>query len=149
MPSLLVQKLPAEQFTATTKLSFVPKTEGEKAGLVMMGLDYAYLAATYQSGNLQLAQVVCPKADKGGVETASTPVMVPSGQPLYLRVAVRPGAKCQFSYSLDGRQFTPLGAEFPAREGKWVGAKMGVFCLSPGPAATAGYADVDWWRVAP
>ena len=149
VPSLLVQKLPAESFTATTKLSFVPKAEGEKAGLVMMGLDYAYLAATYQGGSLQLAQVTCQKADKGGTETASAPVTVPSGQPLYLRVAVRPGAKCQFSYSLDGQQFTPLGTEFPAREGKWVGAKMGVFCLSPGQTATAGYADVDWWRVAP
>jgi beta-xylosidase len=149
VPSLLVQKLPAESFTATTKLSFVPKAEGEKAGLVMMGLDYAYLAAIYQGGKLQLAQVVCQKADKGGTETASAPVAIPSGKPLYLRVAVRPGAKCQFSYSLDGRQFTPLGTEFPAREGKWVGAKMGVFCLSPGAAATAGYADVDWWRVAP
>ncbi|MFD1874089.1 glycoside hydrolase 43 family protein [Hymenobacter bucti] len=148
-PSLLLQKLPAESFTATTKLSFAPKAEGEKAGLVMMGMDYAYLAATYRGGKLELAQTVCLKADKGGTETASAPVAVPAGQPLYLRVAVRPGAKCQFSYSLDGRQFTPLGAEFPAREGKWVGAKMGVFCLSPGPATTAGYADVDWWRVAP
>jgi len=149
VPSLLVQKLPAESFTATTKLSFLPKAEGEKAGLVMMGLDYAYLAATYQGGKLELAQVVCQKADKGGTETASAPVAIPSGKPLYLRVAVRPGAKCQFSYSLDGHQFTPLGGEFSAREGKWVGAKMGVFCLSPGAAITAGYADVDWWRVAP
>jgi beta-xylosidase len=151
VPSLLLQKLPAEQFTATTKLSFVPKAEGEKAGLVMMGLDYAYLAVTYQGGQLSLAQVVCQKADKGGPETASAPVTVtiPGGKPLYLRVAVRPGAKCQFSYSLDGQQFTLLGAEFAAREGKWVGAKMGVFCLSPSPTATAGYADVDWWRVGP
>ncbi|RZK23080.1 MAG: glycosyl hydrolase 43 family protein [Hymenobacter sp.] len=149
VPSLLVQKLPAESFTATTKLSFTPKAEGEKAGLVLMGMDYAYLAATYRGSSLQLAQVVCQKADKGGTETASAPVAIPSGQPLYLRVAVRPGAKCQFSYSLDGQQFRPLGAEFPAREGKWVGAKMGVFCLSPNTTATAGYADVDWWRVAP
>jgi beta-xylosidase len=149
VPSLLVQKLPAESFTAITKLSFVPKAEGEKAGLVMMGLDYAYLAATYQNGKLELAQVVCQKADKGGTEAAAAPVIIPSGQPLYLRVAVRPGAKCQFSYSLDGQQFTPLGGEFTAREGKWVGAKMGVFCLSPSTTATAGYADVDWWRVEP
>lgn len=149
VPSLLLQKLPADAFTATAKLTFTPRAEGEKMGLVMMGLDYAYLAATYQGGQLQLAQITCLKADKGGAETSSPPVTVPTGPPLYLRVAVRPGARCQFSYSLDGRQFTPLGSEFAAREGKWVGAKMGVFCLSPGAAATAGYADVDWWRVEP
>jgi beta-xylosidase len=149
VPNLLVQKLPAESFTATTKLAFTPRAEGEKVGLVMMGMDYAYVAATHQSGKLQLTQVVCAQADKDGQEIASAPVAVPVGQPLYLSVAVRPGAKCQFSYSLDGRQFTPLGTEFVAREGKWVGAKMGVFCLSPSSTPTAGYADVDWWRVAP
>jgi len=116
-------------------------------GLVLMGLDYAYLGLTYQAGQLHLAQVTCPNADKGIAEVPSPAVSVPAGQPLYLRVAVRPGAKCQFSYSLDGQQFTPLGTEFTAREGKWVGAKMGVFCLSPGTTATAGHADVDWWRV--
>jgi hypothetical protein len=115
----------------------------------MMGLDYAYLAITSQGKQLQLTQVVCEKADKGSTEVATPPVIVPSGQPLYLRVAVRPGAKCQFSYSLDGRQFTPLGAEFVAREGKWVGTKMGLFCLSPGAEATTGYVDADWWHVQP
>jgi beta-xylosidase len=114
-----------------------------------MGMNYAYLGATYQAGKLQLAQVVCTNADKGSTEVPSPSIAIPTGQPLYLRVAVRAGAKCQFSYSLDGQQFTPLGAEFTAREGKWVGTKMGVFCLSPGTTATTGYADVDWWRVAP
>lgn len=149
VPSLLMQKLPAEQFMATTKLTFRPQAEGEKTGLVMMGMDYAYLGVTYQAGKLQLAQVVCTNADKGAAEVPAPSVAVPAGQPLYLRVAVRPGAKCQFSYSLDGQQFTPLGAEFTAREGKWVGTKMGVFCLSPTTSTTPGYADVDWWRVTP
>jgi beta-xylosidase len=147
--SMVLQKLPAEQFTATTKLAFTPHADGEKVGLVMMGLDYAYLAITSQGKQLQLTQVLCEKADKGSPEVATPPVTVPSGQPLYLRVAVRPGAKCQFSYSLDGRQFTPLGAEFVAREGKWVGTKMGLFCLSPGAEATTGYVDADWWHVQP
>jgi hypothetical protein len=45
--------------------------------------------------------------------------------------------------------FTPIGDEFTARPGVWVGAKVGVFALS-GPAATAsGHADWDWFRVEP
>lgn len=97
VPSLLLQKLPAEQFTATAKLTFYPQAEGEKAGLVLMGLDYAYLGLTYQAGNWQLAQVTCPNADKGAAEVPSPAVAVPAGQPLYLRMAMRPGAQCQFS----------------------------------------------------
>ena len=41
-PNLLLQKLPAEAFTATTRLTFTPRVEGEQVGLLVMGLDYAH-----------------------------------------------------------------------------------------------------------
>lgn len=147
VPNLLLQKLPAEQFTITTKLAFTPRFEGEKAGLVLMGLDYATLTLTTSSGQLLLAQTVCKDADKLTAEQSSAPVTVPGKQPLYLRVAVRKGTRCQFSYSLDGQQFQFLGPEFTAREGKWIGAKVGLFCTRPAKTNDAGSADVDWFRV--
>lgn len=147
VPNLLLQKLPAEKFVATTKLTFTPRFEGEKVGLVMMGLDYAALTLTSKAGQVYLAQVVCQNADKLTPETTTAPVTVPGKQPFYLRVAVREGAKCQFSYSLDGQQFQPLGAEFTAREGKWIGAKVGLFCTRAGKTNDAGSADIDWFRV--
>ncbi len=150
VPNLLLQKLPAETFAATTKLTFSPRTEGEKVGLMMMGLDYAYLALSSQGGKLYLSQSVCQNADKLTPETTSAPVEVPAAQarqPLYLRVAVRAGAKCQFSYSLDGQHFQPLGAEFQAREGKWIGAKVGLFCSRTAKFNDAGNADVDWFHI--
>ncbi|WP_242510109.1 glycoside hydrolase family 43 protein [Hymenobacter persicinus] len=148
VPNLLLQKLPAEAFTATTKLTFAPRVEGEKVGLVMMGLDYAYLALSYRNGQLQLSQSVCRQADKLSPETTTAPVPGPApGQPVYLRVAVRPGAKCQFSYSLDGQQFQFLGAEFQAVEGKWIGAKVGLFSTRPTKFNDSGNTDVDWFRI--
>ena len=148
VPNLLLQKLPAERFTATTKLTFTPRFEGEKAGLLMMGLDYAHLSLTNRGGKLQLAYSSCSNADKLGPETTAAPVAeVPAGQPVYLRVAVRAGAKCQFSYSPDGTNYQPVGGEFQAREGKWIGAKMGLFVSRPGRTNDAGNADVDWFRV--
>lgn len=147
VPNLLLQKLPAEQFTATTKLTFTPRFEGEKTGLIMMGLDYAYLSVTNQGGKLLLGQSVCRNADKLSPETSTAPVEIPAKQPVYLRVKVQPGAKCQFSYSLDGQQFQPVGQEFTAREGKWIGAKLGLFCTRPAQTNDAGTADFDWFRV--
>jgi beta-xylosidase len=148
VPNLLLQKLPAEQFSATAKLTVTPRFEGEKVGLVMMGLDYATLTLTNAGGQLQLSPTVCRNADKLSPETATAPpVAVPTRQPIYLRVTVLPGAKCRFSYSLDGQLFTPLGTEFQAREGKWIGAKMGLFYTRPGQTNDAGTADVDWFRV--
>jgi beta-xylosidase len=150
VPNLLLQKLPADVFTATTKLTFTPRVEGEKVGLLIMGMDYAYLSVASVGGQLQLSQSTCLNADKLTAETSTPAVAVPAaraGQPLYLRVAVRAGAKCQFSYSLDGQVFQFLGAEFQAREGKWIGAKVGLFSTRTSKFNDAGNADIDWFRI--
>ena len=38
---------------------------------------------------------------------------------------------CNFSYSLDGKKYESLGVPFQAREGQWIGAKVGMFCTRP------------------
>ncbi|WP_210519113.1 glycoside hydrolase family 43 protein [Hymenobacter terricola] len=150
VPNLLLQKLPAETFTATTKLTFTPRTDGEKVGLLVMGLDYAYLSITNQNGQWQIAQTTCHDADKLSQETGTVPLaMAPAPGPIYLRVQVAAGAKCRFSYSLDGQEFKPVGTEFQAREGKWIGAKIGLFCSRIGKTNDSGSVDLDWWRIAP
>ena len=57
------------------------------------------------------------------------------------------GARCRFSYCVSGEKFVPLGDEFPAVPGRWVGAKIGVFA-STSHADGGGRADFDWFRVA-
>ena len=59
------------------------------------------------------------------------------------------GAKCKFSYSLDGNTFTDAGTEFQAEVGRWIGAKMGIFCSRTTQTNDSGYADFDWFRVSP
>ena len=150
VPNLLLQKLPAAAFTATTKLTFTPRAEGEEVGLMMMGLDYAYLSITNQNGQWRLAQTSCRNADKLSPEAVASPVAIlPAKVPIYLRVQVTAGATCRFSYSLDGETFEPIGNGFQAREGKWIGAKVGLFCSRLNRTTDAGNVDVDWWRITP
>ena len=70
---------------------------------------------------------------------------------IYLRVQVEAGGKCRFAYSLDGEKFTACGEPFQARQGKWIGAKVGFVCVEPHaePAVNRGWMDVDWFRVTP
>ena len=56
LPNLLLQKFPAEEFTVTTKVNLTPRFEGEKFGLVVMGLDYSYIGASYKNGKLFISQ---------------------------------------------------------------------------------------------
>ncbi len=66
---------------------------------------------------------------------------------VYFRVKVTNGAKCRFSYSLDGTNFTEVGEEFQAEVGRWIGAKVGLFCTRETQTNDSGYGDFDWFRV--
>lgn len=145
LPNLLLQKFPAEEFTATAKVTLAPRFEGEKFGLVVMGLDYSYIGVTSKDGKLYVAQAGAREADKGTAESENVPFVL-SDKTFYLRVKVVKDAVCTFSFSTDGQKFTPLGVPFKAREGKWIGAKIGFFFTRPGKFNDAGSADIDWIR---
>ena len=160
VPNLLMQKPTAPNFTCTTKLNFTTSENylGERTGLVVMGLDYAGIVMENTASGLVLNQVVCLQADKGKAEKVTASVPLQSGE-VYLRAQFRDkglDAKnpldmvvmVQFSYSLDGKKFKPLGEPFRAKEGKWIGAKTGVFCTRPSSEKVdGGWVDVDFFRV--
>lgn len=145
LPNLLLQKFPAEQFTVTAKVTLAPRFEGEKFGLVVMGIDYAYLGVTNRNGKLFASQAIVKDADQGTSETETAPVELKE-KTIYLRVRVAPGAMCNFSFSADGMNFQSVGTPFKAREGRWIGAKVGLFFTRNGKFNDAGSADVDWFR---
>jgi beta-xylosidase len=145
-PNLLLQKFPADKFTATAKVTLAPRFEGEKFGLIVMGLDYSYLAVTNRAGKLFVSQASATSADKGTPERETTGVEL-KDRIVYLRVKVENEAMCQFSFSEDGKNFAPVGYAFKAREGKWIGAKMGLFFTRNGKFNDSGSAEVDWFRV--
>ena len=151
VPSLLLQKFPAETFIATARLTFTPRADGEQVGLVVMGRDYAYLGLSRRGTQWQLARVSCSDASQGTLESSTMPFSLnaPASGVIYLRVQVSADAQCRFSYSLDGEQFEPVGTDFAARKGEWMGARLGLFCSRPDRTSDAGCADVDWWHVTP
>lgn len=151
VPNLLLQKFPAPSFTVTTKLTFKPnsKLKNERAGLLVMGLDYALLSLENTENGLVLSQNQCLKADKGNEEKVNASIKL-SGNTVYLRVKVeqeKMDAYCTFSYSIDGKKYQDLGTKFKAKEGKWIGAKVGLFCSRPKPLNDGGWVDVDWFRI--
>lgn len=146
VPNLLMQKLPAEEFVVTTKLSFKPRLDGEKAGLIIHGADYAYVSVVKKEDGNYIAFSKCSNADKGTPETILEGQKIASAT-IYFRVKVMKGAICQFSFSEDGNTFKSIGDQLIAKPGRWVGAKMGLFCTRTRKTNDSGVVDVDWFRV--
>lgn len=145
VPSLLLQKLPADEFTATAKCEFSPRVAGEQTGLLLMGMDYARIGLVNREEGIYLQYNRCLQADKGSPEANLAAVKLSSGV-VYLRVHVSKGALCRFSYSTDGKNFEELPDLFQAKPGKWTGAKLGLYCTGVTKTNDNGWAEYDWFQ---
>ena len=146
VPNLLLQKFPAEEFMATTKLTFNHHADGEEVGLIVMGEDYQYVSLKQEAGKLVARVVNCHGARTGGAEKELFRQEF-TGNTVYFRVKVTEGAICSFSFSENGKKFTNAGEPLHAVPGRWIGAKVGFFALRDGVTNDAGNADIDWFRV--
>jgi beta-xylosidase len=149
-PNVLLQKFPAEEFMVTTKLTFKrnPKLEAEKVGLAVMGLSYANVALKSGKDGNYIVYTLCPDAASGKPEKESVIMKAKEGT-IFFRVTVKSSARCSFSYSYDGKSFTEVGDAFVAEVGRWIGAKVGIFCTRQEQSNDAGSADFDWFRIEP
>ena len=169
--NLLLQKTPADNFTATAKVEVTAKDEDQYGGITVFGMDYSALVLRRVGDEFQLQQITCKKADKGGAEDVKVlKTFKPSSadkvdyQPalhrqMYMRLNVKyiggknsdgtnkHEAQVQFSYSEDGKRFHDCGSSFTMRQGKWVGAKVGILAAEKAGKKVRGWVDVDWFRV--
>ena len=108
-----------------------------------------------------MSQVSKKKADKVTPETVNVTTDLKDNT-IYLRAKFSSDGKrisqsegvhdllvtCNFSYSLDGKKYQSLGNPFQVKEGKWIGAKVGMFCTRPAIVTNdGGWTDVDWFRI--
>ena len=143
VPNLFLKKFEGETFADTLHLTITATADGHESGMIVMGRDYCCLSAIYKDGNFHLRQIICKNADKGKSESPATDIaIIPACKynagardnyefRISFIVKCDKGAVCSFAYSTDGKKYTSLPTRFQAREGKWIGAKYGVFSLSP------------------
>lgn len=158
VPAMLLQKTPADEFMATTKVRLAAKAENQYGGVIVMGRGYSSLVVERVGDMFQLQQRTCTKADTGGKETVTVlETFKPTAKDkldyhpaiymdIYLRIIVDDG-KATFAYSLNGKSYKDAGEQFTMREGKWVGAKVGLFAIDNNEKSDAGLLDADWFRV--
>ena len=143
VPNLLLQKFPAPTFTASCRLDASHLKEGQQAGLVVMGIDYSYLCLERTASGLQIVRRTCRGAEGGNAEQVEA-TLDSDNALLEFRVQVSQGGMCSFAYRHGTEAWQEIGNTFKAREGKWIGAKVGLFCLAESQAQESGSADFDY-----
>lgn len=147
-PNLLLQKLTAPAFTAITKVNFNGVQTGEKAGLTIMGNKYSFICIQKTTNGNRIGLY------EGGYENCGSIPLEIDGinikeQPVWLKVEVSEKGLCRYAYSMDGASYNSFKHTFKIVRGRWIGAKVGIFCLNPNIVKSNGYADFDFFRLTP
>lgn len=149
LPSILAQKVSAENFMVTIKFTFQPKHIGERFGFVTFGRDYEYISVVKRKDGNYISFGACLEADKDSTEI-SYDALKAEGSIFYLRILVLgPVGTTKFYYSDDGITFSKVGLMGLMATGKWVGAKLGLFFTRNNITNDSGYVDIDWVRIEP
>ncbi|MFG2674266.1 glycoside hydrolase 43 family protein [Streptomyces sp. NPDC048445] len=142
LPNVLVQRLPADTFTAEVDVSLDSEAPGAKAGLAVLGDAFSWIGLERSAGGDGGVRLVHRYAETVAVHErdAEHSRPAPDGR-ARLRIEVGPGARCRFHADTgDGAGFRPSGQVFAATPWRWVGALLGLFATAPtgtGPAGTA------------
>jgi beta-xylosidase len=137
----LVQRICGKASTITTRLDASGMRDGQRAGLCTLSGDYTWIGIMRDQGIKKLAFV---KGDAGN--GPSQPEFGPelNQSPVWLRLEYQQ-AKGSFSYSLDGRSFTPLGpGDHPYQSTWYEGTKVGLFSYCRSDSPGGGHADFDF-----
>ncbi|WP_443748460.1 glycoside hydrolase family 43 protein [Asticcacaulis solisilvae] len=137
----LTQILQGPSSTVTAKLDLSHMADGQRAGLVLFGVKPVWLGAVRDGGKTHLTFA------SAGVETPGPEI---SGT-IQIRAEVAADQTVRFSYSQDGKAFTPFGDALPlARFSWWKGSRPGLFTYikaANGTDVPNGYVDIDWVHV--
>lgn len=170
--NLLLQKWPAPEFTCVVKMNLADLEEGDMAGYVSLGMDYAAVAAAKKDGALVLRHIKgvqnfdCDAAytneETADVITLDESAFTHAAKGIYFRYTVKcvghkeclemnipvknvPEEELTIEVSLDGTAYDHA-LTIPARAGRWVGVKSGMFCVHDNTVKSkkSGFVTVDY-----
>ena len=147
LPQVLSQQLPQSPTTVTTSLHLDSGAEGARAGLTVLGTEYAWIGLTVSGGRVHVTGGVGPshRGDRAFVEMAP----VASDLPVELRLRSSSDARVDFAWRQGGGEWTEAMMPFRARQGTWIGAEIGLFSAAPYGAVDTGEAVFGPVEVAP
>jgi xylan 1,4-beta-xylosidase len=117
----LCQRPPAPESIMTVELDTAGLANGDTAGLGLLCTPYAWIGVVKSNGNTALQMFVGSAGGRGGrrggtTAQANEPTVSPTAPPQHLWLRIHCNFdidQAVFSWSADGKEFTPLGNPWP------------------------------------
>lgn len=138
LPNLLLQKFPAWQFSAQTRMTLNAAAPGDAGGLIVYGERYAALLLENCSDRQRLLWVTGWMSDTGVVHESRQALAYVDAAFCEMKVVVSLGGICRFAWRQGDGDWQRVCQPFAAGKGKWVGAKVGLVALSLEQATSRG-----------
>ena len=131
----LTQRIIGPDSTATVKMDISHMADGDQAGLSVIQRDSNFIGIKNEDGKKRIVVQ--------DLWTEQAAIDLPEGTTnIWFRAETpRFEYRTEFSYSLDGVNFTRLGGRYDMRYGTYVGMRFGIFNFAT--KALGGYIDVD------
>jgi beta-xylosidase len=137
IPCVLSQPLPGRPSEVTTSLWLESDVTGARAGLLVLGIDYAWIGLVQDRTGVHLACRRMATAQAEGTMADDTmprhPLDSTDGSPtVSVRATTDAVGLVRFSWSIDDRAtWHRVAQPFQAVPGQWIGAEIGVFACAP------------------
>jgi beta-xylosidase len=126
LPRVLGQPLPGRPSEWTTSLTLGPSSPGTRAGLVVLGAEYAWLGIEETPSG---AHVVCRRSVDRRQEHTLAQETLPARE-VEVRATCDAEGTITFAWRTQG-VWREVDTRFPATAGRWIGADIGVFAAAP------------------
>ncbi|HEX6358104.1 glycoside hydrolase 43 family protein [Actinophytocola sp.] len=128
LPRVLGQPLPGRPSTWTTSLTLGPSAPGTRAGLVVLGTEYAWLGIEETPGGVH---VICRRSVGRGQEHTFAQAALPV-RGVQVRVDCDAEGTIGFAWRpLGAAAWREVDTRFQATAGRWIGADIGLFAAAP------------------
>jgi len=153
-PNLLLQKWFLPEFRAETRVDLSGMRPGDHAGLISMGIRYGAIEVLRTADGFQIRTIDGKQEfhdQRASAEDHVTELETTDRTELYLAAEVRrvpstetntdgpysfpvPAEEITLLYSTDGTHYHSA-ITLPSLAGRWVGMKIGLYCMADGDAA--------------
>ena len=149
IPCVLSQQLPGRPSEVTTSIRLDSDVTGARAGLLVLGIDYAWIGLERSPAGVYLVsrRMTAPQVEDAVAEEAATRHLLDSSHrspTAWVRAATDRTGIVRLSWSIDDRAtWHSVAQPFQAAAGQWIGAEIGLFACAPFGAAGAGCEDTQ------